>query len=156
MLALMFQEIEDLGVVRLIVAVPWIYPAISALHIIGIGTLLGSIVAVDLRLLRVLGPQFDEALPALVRMALRGFALAATTGLLLLSVRIANYAENPVFLIKMMIIAAAGGNALLLRQAGLGVDLAVLVGRRAARFSGALSLSLWVSAVFAGRWIAFS
>ncbi|MBY3136706.1 hypothetical protein [Rhizobium laguerreae] len=156
MLALMFQEIEDLGVVRLIVAVPWIYPAISALHIIGIGTLLGSIVAVDLRLLRVLGPQFDEALPALVRMALRGLALAATTGLLLLSVRIANYAENPVFLIKMMIIAAAGGNALLLRQAGLGVDLAVLVGRRAVRFSGALSLCLWVSAVFAGRWIAFS
>ena len=156
MLALMFQEIENLGVVRLIVAVPWVYPVVSALHIIGIGTLLGSIVAVDLRLLRVLGPQFDGALPALVRMALCGFALAATTGLLLLSVRIANYAENPVFLIKMMIVAAAGGNALLLRQAGLGVDFAVLVGRRAARFSGAVSLCFWVSAVFAGRWIAFS
>ncbi|WP_105403690.1 MULTISPECIES: hypothetical protein [Neorhizobium] len=156
MLALMFQEIEDLGVVRLIVAVPWVYPVVSALHIIGIGTLLGSIIAVDLRLLRILGPQFDEALSALVRMALCGFALAATTGLLLLSVRIANYAENPFFLIKMVIVAAAGGNALLLRQVGLGVNFAILVARPAARFSGAVSLCLWVSAVFAGRWIAFS
>ncbi len=156
MLALMFQEIEDLGVVRLIVAVPWVYPVVSALHIIGIGTLLGSIVAVDLRLLRILGPQFDEALSALVRMALCGFALAATTGLLLLSVRIANYAENPFFLIKMVIVAAAGGNALLLRQVGLGINFAILVARPAARFSGAVSLCLWVSAVFAGRWIAFS
>lgn len=155
MLSWLFQSIEAFGPVRLIVTVPWVYPALSALHITGIATLFGSIAIADLRLMGVLGPQFDSALQTLVRIALRGFILAASTGLLLASVRVTRYAENPAFLVKMMILAAAGCNALILRFVHPGVSLIAIAGTSKARLSAGVSLSLWISAIFAGRWIAF-
>ncbi len=156
MLTVLFDHIEALGLVRSVVTVPWLYPALSALHIVGIGTLFGSIAAMDLRLLRFLGPQFDPALPILVKMAVFGFALAVTTGLLLASVRISDYAQNNAFLTKMTILAVAGFNAWLLRRLRPGADLAALVGTLRGRLSATASLFLWLGAVFAGRWIAFS
>lgn len=155
MLIGLFQQIEALGPVRLIVMVPWLYAVISALHIIGIAVLFGSIAVADLRLMGLLGRQFDNTLPVLVRLAIGGFILAASTGLLLVSVRITGYAGNPAFLIKMMILGAAGCNALILRLIHPGVDLAAIAGTLKARLSAVVSLSLWISVVFAGRWIAF-
>lgn len=147
-------SIETHQWVRLIVSVPWVYPTISALHILGISVLFGSILTVDLRLLRLLGPTLDASLHLLVRIALCGFAIAATTGLLLASVRISNYAANPAFLTKIAILCIAGLNALVLRVSA-GNDLASLAGNWRAIRAASLSVSLWVGAVFAGRWIAF-
>lgn len=152
----LFQWVEGLHAVRLIVTVPWVYPTISALHILGIGILIGSIASVDLRLLRVLGPKFDAVIPTLIRMALTGFAVAATTGLLLASVRIGNYAQNPPFLIKLAILLAAGSNAIALRIASPPGDVVSMVGRPRGQAAAIVSLSLWLGAVFAGRWIAFA
>lgn len=154
-LALVFEWIEALPLVRLIVVVPGLYPAISALHILGIGLLVGSIAVVDLRLLGVLGSTFDEALAGLVRVALTGFAVAVMTGLILVSVRIGNYAANPALLAKMAILLSAGANALTLRVAAGSPDVRMVLGTRRGRLAGGLSLTLWVSAVFSGRWIAF-
>ncbi|MBR9765855.1 MAG: hypothetical protein GYB53_20630 [Rhodobacteraceae bacterium] len=156
MLSGLGEAVEGLPLVRLIVLLPWVYPVISALHILGLGILLGAITAVDLRLLRLLGPSLDPALPVLVRMALCGFALAAGAGLLLASVRLGDYLGNPVFLVKMGLVFLAGLNALALRIAeGRFVPLPEAATRRS-RLAAALSLVLWTSALFAGRWIAFS
>lgn len=152
----LLQWIEAAPAVRLIVTVPGLYPAISALHILGIGILVGSMAPVDLRLLRVLGPQFDAVLPTLVRFALFGFAIAATTGLLLVSVRIENYAQNPAFLAKLAILLAAGLNAIGLRIASRPDGFVSMVGRARGRAAAVASLGLWLCAVFAGRWIAFA
>lgn len=152
----LFLWIESSDLSRAIVTIPWIYPTISALHIIGIAVLFGSIVSVDLRLLRITGPQFDAVLQALVRAALIGFAIAATSGLLLASVRIGNYLENPAFLAKMAIICVAGANALLLRILSRSGDVAAMAGGQRGRIAATLSICLWISAVFAGRWIAFT
>lgn len=152
----LFQWIEALPAVRLIVTVPWVYPTISALHILGIGILLGSIASVDLRLLRILGPKFDAVVPTLIRLALVGFGVAVTTGFLLASVRIGNYAQNPAFLAKLTILLAAGVNAIALRIASRPGDVVSMVGRARGRAAAIASLSLWMGAVFAGRWIAFA
>jgi hypothetical protein len=154
-LDLLFGWIDALYPVRLIVTVPGIYPAISAIHIAGIAVLFGSILSVDLRLLRVIGPQFDTALQTLIRTALIGFAIAATSGLLLASVRIGNYAQNPAFLVKMSILLMAGTNAVALRIFTGSRRIADLVGSRAAGIAASISISLWIAAIFAGRWIAF-
>ncbi|MGK6315757.1 DUF6644 family protein [Neorhizobium sp. DT-125] len=150
-----FGWIETLHPVRLIVMTPGIYPAISAIHIAGIAILVGSIVPADLRLLRVIGPQLDAALPTLVRAALIGFAVAAASGLLLASVRIGNYAQNPAFLFKMSVLLMAGVNAVMLRIFGRSKRIVDLVGGRLGRAAAAVSISLWIAAIFAGRWIAF-
>ncbi|WP_159717553.1 DUF6644 family protein [Geminicoccus flavidas] len=152
----LFQWIEGLHAVRLIVTVPGVYPTISALHILGIGVLLGSIAPVDLRLLRVLGSKFDAVIPTLIRMALIGFAVAATTGLLLASVRIGHYAQNPAFLAKLAILLASGSNAIALHIVSRPDDVVSMVGRPRGRATAIASLSLWLGAVFAGRWIAFA
>lgn len=153
-MAELFASIETHKFVRLLVTTPWVYPTLSALHILGIGMLIGSILAVDLRLLRVLGPALDDALSLLVRMALCGFALAATTGLLLAAVRISTYLGNPAFLAKMAVLLAAGLNAVWLRMSA-GHELPAMVGSWRAVRAAILSTTLWVGAVFAGRWIAF-
>ncbi|MBY3157692.1 hypothetical protein HFO56_35905 [Rhizobium laguerreae] len=150
-----FQWIEALPLVRMIVSVPGLYPAISALHILGIALLVGCIATVDLRLLGIFSAKLDEALPGLVRVALVGFAVAATTGLLLVSVRIANYASNPAFLTKMAILLIAGTNALVLRLGAGSADVRHGLGTSHGRLAAGLSLALWTSAVFSGRWIAF-
>ena len=150
-----FAWIEASGLARVVGTTPGVYPLVSALHIMGIALVVGSIVAVDLRLLRVLGPALDGALPSLVRLALAGFAVAATTGALLASVRIGAYAANPAFQAKLAILALAGANALLLRLLCGPHGAPAMVGRPAGRIAATASLSLWASAVLAGRWIAF-
>jgi hypothetical protein len=150
-----FHWIEALSLVRMIATVPGLYPAISALHILGIALLVGCIAAVDRRLLGIFSAKLDGALPSLVRVALAGFAVAATTGSLLVSVQIGNYASNPAFLTKLVILLVAGMNALVLRLGAGSADVSYGLGTSRGRLAAGLSLALWTSAVFSGRWIAF-
>lgn len=82
--------------------------------------------------------------------------IAASTGLLLASVRIGHYLENPAFLSKMAIIVLAGANAFLLRVLSARGDAATFVGIPSGRVAATLSIFLWTSAIFSGRWIAFT
>lgn len=66
------EWVEASDLARTIVTVPWAYPAISALHIIGIAVLFGSILVVDLHLLRVTNARLDGPPGGLVRTALMG------------------------------------------------------------------------------------
>jgi hypothetical protein len=141
--------IEAAPLVRFVATAPGAWAAVSALHILGIALLVGPIALVDLRLLRLLGPAIDPALPVLVRAAIGGLALAACSGALLAAVQATDYAANPAFLAKLALVGAAVANALALRAVG-GV-----AARRAAPFAAA-SLVLWLGAVLAGRWIAFA
>jgi hypothetical protein len=154
-LADLLAWIEGTAAARFLAEDPLVYPLVSALHLLGIGLLFGSIVPVDLRLLRLVGPQFDSALPSLIRLTLIGFTLAVASGLLLASVRIVDYAQNPAFLAKMAILLIVGINALLLRRLSGPREMVQMVGTRAGRVAATTSLVLWISAVVAGRWIAF-
>lgn len=147
--------IESTFPARFIATAPFVYPIVSALHLFGIALVFGSILPVDLRLLGFVGPQFDPVLPSLVRSALFGFALAVPSGMLLASVRIGEYAQNPAFLAKLLILLAAGVNVLLLRVLSGTGRMPAMVGRPAGRIAATASLSLWTAAVLAGRWIAF-
>jgi len=155
-LAAAFVWIEGTFLARFIATAPFVYPIVSALHLFGVALVFGSIVPVDLRLMRVVGSQFDQALPSLVHLALFGFAVAALSGLLLASVRIGDYANNPAFLTKLLILTAAGMNALLLRFLSGTRSISDMVGEPAGWSAATASLSIWITAVLAGRWIAFS
>ncbi|MCR0984679.1 DUF2214 domain-containing protein [Roseomonas populi] len=134
-----------------------LYPLVNAAHILGIGLLIGAITALDLR---VLGAFRAAPLavfgPPLVRVAGAGVALAVGTGFLLFSVRPAEYAANPAFLLKLGLVGLGLVNVLALRL-GSGWRQALAGGPvgAAVRGGAVLSLLLWVGAVLAGRWIAF-
>lgn len=152
----LLTEIETLAAVRFLATANGLYPLISALHILGIALLLGSITIVDLRILQILGPQLDAALATLVRVAICGFLIAATAGLLLASVRLTNYVVNPAFQVKLMLLMLAGTNALLLRKWHSFEHSARAVGTLAGAWASSISLLLWIATLFAGRWIAFA
>lgn len=93
------------------------YPLVSAAHILSLALLVGAIATLDLRLLGVFpGHSVGGLGPPLSRVAAAGLALAAVTGFLLFSVRPAAYAQNPAFLIKLCLLGAGIGNALLLHR----------------------------------------
>lgn len=133
------------------------YILINAGHILGIGLLVGAILPLDLRLIGLLraGPIAVLA-PFLVRTAATGLALAILTGLLLFSVKPAEYAANPAFLIKMGLILLGLVNVVL-QHRGEAWQRLHDGGETSARMRvlAGLSFATWLSALIAGRWIGF-
>jgi hypothetical protein len=131
------------------------YAMVNATHILGIGLLVGAIVSSDLRTAGFWKvDRWREGLETCVPVAAAGLAIAITTGAVLFSVRGGHYLSDPAFLIKLPLVALGLANVFLFRRA---------MARRAGdapstamRLSAISSMAIWVSAVFAGRWIAFT
>ena len=139
---------------------PWTYAIINLFHILGVASLFGAIVILDLRLLGVwrrtsLAALADAAAPV----AAFGFALAATSGIGLLATKATEYIGNPFLYIKFPAIAAGLLNALILRlspawQARGKRELSQWENRQLA-WMGGTSLACWLTAIAAGRMIAY-
>lgn len=130
----------------------WGYAAVNTLHVLGIALLVGAIVPLDLRLL---GWRRHVPLAPLARLlqsvALAGLLLAITAGALLFISRATEYAAQPLFLIKLTLIALAVLNALALNT----VPQLTHASRARLRVAAGLSLLLWPTALVAGRFLAF-
>ena len=134
-----------------VTSVPFVYPVLESVHIVGVALLIGSLVVFELRLWRF-GRALD--LGALARLALpitlAGFALAATSGLVMFLSQFEEMIANRAFVLKMVLILVAGLNALAFHlRGGWGRD------DRRGRLQTVLSLGLWVAVVVCGRWIAY-
>lgn len=139
---------------------PWTYGLVNLAHIIGVATLFGPVLALDLRLLGVwrqvsLGPLSDVLVP----MARGGFAIAACAGVGMLSANATEYAGNPFLLIKFPAIALALINVAVLSrtrawQARHARQLTDGESRQLAVLAG-VSLACWTTAVAAGRMIGY-
>jgi hypothetical protein len=129
------------------------YLFVNAAHILGIGLLLGGILPLDLRLLGLLKKLPIEALgPFLTRSAAVGLALAIATGLLLFSVKPAEYLANHAFRWKLALLAVALINVAIQHRVTVTRGWRVVP---ATRIFAALSMFLWLSVLVAGRWIGF-
>ncbi len=138
----------------------WTYPLVNLGHIIGIASLFGSVLVLDLRLL---GVWPDIPLASLSRPASRiarvAFTLAATTGVALLATQATEYAGNGYLLVKFPAIALALVNVALLSrtpawQAHRLRPLTPTEHRHLA-VCGGISLVCWTAAVTAGRLTAY-
>jgi hypothetical protein len=136
-----------------------VYPLVNGTHIVGIALLFGAITALDLRLIG-----FFPSLPAaplarlLVPVAATGLVIALTTGMLLFSVNAVKYAGLPVFWLKLSLIAAGTVNALLLHRTSAWASVlgpAAAKPRTRVAITAVLSILLWLSALFCGRFIAY-
>lgn len=130
---------------------PWAYPALEVVHIVGIALLLGNLVALEVRVwggARTLPPA------ALARLALTlaviGFGLAATSGLLMFASQAGELLANRAFVLKMGLLALAGCNAAWFHGRAALAKLDAL-----ARLQMLVSTLIWLGAVVCGRWIAY-
>ena len=143
------ESLQDTGLSRTLRASLWLYPMVNTGHVVGIALLFGAIVPLDLRLLGVWrGVPVELLARPLVTVAVCGLTLALLTGSLLFATRPADYVVEPLFGLKLSLLAAAIANALLLRRTRHWP-----AGGTAARAAGALSIVLWLSVITAGRLI---
>jgi hypothetical protein len=144
----------------------WTYPIVNLAHVLGIATLFGSVLVLDLALIGA-GSRTSKisqsALPVLAAtaapLASAGFLLAVMSGIGLLSSNATEYNGNPFFMIKFPVIAIAFANAVAVRRSaawkGIGSrELATHEVRQLA-WMGGVSLICWTGAITAGRMIGY-
>lgn len=132
----------------------WGYAVVITAHVLGIALLVGAILPLDLRLLKLWPSVPREALiRVLVPAAAAGLLLAVTAGLLLFSVRASDYAALPLLWVKLALVAT-GVSAALVHHLRYGALL-----QRASPtqllWIGATSMACWLGSLVAGRLIAF-
>jgi hypothetical protein len=138
----------------------FLFPIIETVHIFGIISLVGSTSILDLRLM---GLTFrDEPVSKLAKRFLPwtwfGFLVQVSTGFLMWSSEAVKMNQNWAFQVKMMLILAAGLNALVFHSlAYRSLDRwdNEPVAPVSARIAGTLSILLWFGIVALGRWIAY-
>jgi hypothetical protein len=147
-LAPVWAWVEATGVATAMRQSSWLYPTVEVVHLLGLGTLVGSAVLIDLRLLgRSATVPVSGILGHAVPVALSGAAVAVASGLTLFSAHAETLVENPVFRWKLLLLAAAGLNALgyhRLKPGPVGTKL-----------HAAASLVLWAAVVTCGRFLAY-
>lgn len=121
------------------------YPLILFLHTLGLSTLVGLNSAINFRLLGFAsGVQF-ASLDRLFSLMWGGFALTATTGVLLFISDATKHASNPAFWVKLLCVALA--------VATLAVTRTRM--QQSGRLLAAVSLACWFIALSAGRLMAY-
>jgi len=149
--------LEQTDLSQTIQSTPWIVPAVQTVHILAIATVLGAILMLNLRLLRLAGvdqsverqsqrflPVIWSALPVLL-----------VTGIIMIIGEPARSLKNPIFLLKMALLAAAVAVTAIHQLFGAAQKLTDPHARRAALWVAIPSFALWTAIVFAGRWIAY-
>ena len=130
---------------------PWAYPALEAVHIVGIALLVGNLVALEMR---VFGRAVVLPVGGLARLsltiALSGFALAAVSGSLMFATQPSELLANRAFLFKMALLVLAGCNAVWFHARGSLLKLDLM-----ARVQMLSSTAIWLAVIFCGRWIAY-
>lgn len=135
----------------------WAFPVIEALHIVAGNVPL--LVSTSIVSARIAGWGLrDVPVSKVVRAALpwawTGFSIQVVTGILLFSSAATKYASTHIFPIKMLLILAAGANALIfMRTAYRRVAIWDTASKPpfAARFAGVVSIVLWLSVLVMGR-----
>jgi hypothetical protein len=135
----------------------WAYPTILTLHTVGLGVLVGANAIIDFRLLGFAPRLPLPSLAPLYRFMWAGFAVNAVTGVLLFVSNATTKARQPIFYVKLALIALALVITAAIRKATLrdsvppGADPTLASPARLA----ALSLVVWTGAIAAGRLMAY-
>jgi hypothetical protein len=129
-----------------------LFPGIQALHILGLTVLAGTVVLTDLRLLDIGLRRYAvaELASGLALWTTAGLIAIAITGPLLFWADIPRYTQNPAFILKIVLLAAALAQHFTLHRRAVSSASAPAKQKLAA----ILSLALWSGVVLAGRAIA--
>jgi len=134
----------------------WSYGVVNLFHILGLSTLFGSVLALDLRLLGVWRRIRLSAIetPALT-LAACGFAIAVTSGTALISTNATEYIGNPFLPIKFAAIGLGVLNVIGARFLPAWQLRAVQPEGAGLKLVGGTSLASWLAAVTAGRMLGY-
>lgn len=138
-----------------------LFPLIELLHVVSICLVVGSIFAVDLRLLGLASTDrsVSRVTNGILPLTWTAFAVAVASGSLLFISNATKYLGNDYFDAKILLICAAGLNMAMF-HALTAKDLPRWENDTRlplpARLAGGLSILLWIAVVACGRWIGFT
>ena len=97
----------------------WTYGLLNLAHILGIGTLFGAVLLLDLKLLGLWRsiPAANLIRPT-VPLAAIGFVLAAASGIMMLSFNTTDYHGNPFLYVKLPVIVVGLINVAIIQRLG--------------------------------------
>jgi hypothetical protein len=138
----------------------WNYGIFNLIHILGVASLFGSVLILDLRLLGLWKKVSVASISAVaVPLAKTGFCVAAIAGTCMICTNATDYAGNPFLLIKFPAIFLGLVNAVVLNRQTAWRE------RKTRDFSpgeerklawmGGISLACWLTAISAGRMIGY-
>jgi hypothetical protein len=157
-MAALLVWLEDTGLARAVREGRWTYPAVEAVHLLGIVLLFGAVALFDLRLLGV-GRRLPvaELARVLLPAARLGFLIAVVAGVPLFAADATALAANPAFRLKGLAVLLAGVNAAAFHFV-IGRALAhwVTTVPAGAKAAAAASLLLWGTAVVLGNLIPYA
>ncbi|HET9338403.1 MAG TPA: DUF6644 family protein [Casimicrobiaceae bacterium] len=154
------HAVEATGFARMMRESLWAFPIVETIHIAAFAIVVGSIVVLDLRLAGLsrrvpLSRLAAHTLP----WTLGAFGLAVLSGLTMFTAHAADYLTNPVFMLKMGLILAAGVNAALLHVGAMQAAAAWDTGTgppARVRVAAVASILLWLGVIACGRLLAYT
>lgn len=138
-----------------------LFPFIESVHVLSICLVVGSILAVDLRLLGLasIRRSVSRVTNGILPLTWCAFVVAVASGGLLFISNATKYLGNGFFIAKLFLIGAAGLNMMIFHAISAR-DLPRWENESRlplpARLAGGLSILLWVAVVACGRWIGFT
>jgi len=154
-------SLESSGIATRIRESLYLFPLLESTHVFGLALVFGTIAIIDLRLLGIASTHrsFKQMASEILKWTWAAFAVTAVTGALMFMTNANVYYHNAFFRTKMIMLVLAGINMLIF-ELGAGRTIhewdkapsAPLSGKAAA----ALSLAIWISVIFLGRWIGFT
>ena len=138
----------------------WTYGVVNLIHILGVASLFGALLVLDLRLL---GLWRNVAIAAIseptVPIATIGFFVAASSGVCLLATKATEYVDNPFIYIKFPAIGLGLLNVVVLSSLPAWKEhkTRTLTLREESKLAvvGGVSLFCWLTAITAGRMIGY-
>jgi hypothetical protein len=154
-----FIALEQSGLGAMIRQSAWLYPIANVGHIVSLVVFAGAVAIMDARLLGA----FIATPPAAIVRPARRLAIAALlaqmlSGSVLFTAEAGHLALNPVFQVKIALVALGLFNALVVAQTAAAVIAAAPASMTLpmpVRVSAALSLLIWASVAMLGRLIAY-
>lgn len=152
--------IDQTALSQAIQAAKWAVPAVQTIHILAIAIVASSALMVDLRLLGVFWANrpIKDVMSRFLPLVWWPLLVLLATGVIMIIAEPARSLKNPAFQLKMLLLIAALVVTALFqflqrRNASFGDPRS---GPRAAAATLAIvSMLLWSSIIFAGRWIAY-
>jgi hypothetical protein len=138
-----------------------LFPLIESVHVLAICLMVGSIMAVDLRLLGIASMKrpVSAVTRGIVPLTWSAFVVAVASGFLMFMANATKYLGNGYFVAKLCLIAVAGLNMLVFHFVSAHDQLRWGNQTRlplSAWLAGGISMLLWIAVVACGRWIGFT
>ena len=155
------QWLESTWLAELITQSTYGFPIVVAIHLLGLGLSVGTVVWFDLRLLGkvLLAVPASEVYRRLAPWMITGFVVMFSSGAVIFVGYAAAAYANPYFRVKLATIAIAGINAVVFHfftQRGLAGWDTWTAPPPSAKAAGAISIASWVVVVLAGRMMSYT